>query len=187
MPNLKPYRDYSEHDVLNGLYSWSGTIPVTKGTFVKISSGWSTETELAELGNAGAAYNNVVSQRIGLNTRVAACNSSGDNAIGLLLYDVRENDENGLPLKFFPDKQARMQCTISGQSVVILQRGKVLYSGINGGATPYVGITPGAPVYLGNDGGLNVSGSLTNAGVTKVGKFLGAPSADGWVLIDVQL
>jgi len=187
MPNLKPLRDYAEHDVLNGFYSWSGTIPQAKGVFVKISSGWSKDTELSELGDVGARYNNVVSQRVGLNTRVAACTNSGDAAIGVLLYDVRELDENGLPLKFDAAKQARMQCTISGQSTVILRKGLVLYSGVNGGSVPVVGVTPGAPAYLGTDGGINVSGSLANTAVTKVGQFLGTPSADGWVLLDVNL
>jgi hypothetical protein len=187
MPNIKPLRDINEHDIVNGFYTWSGTIPAIKGTFVKISSGWSTETELAELGDVGARYSNVVSQRVGLPTAVAACNSSGDNAVGILLYDVRELDENGLPLKFDSAKQARMQCTLSGQSVVIAQRGKFLYSGVNGGAVPIVGVTAGASAYLGTDGGINTSGSLTNGNVTKVGKFLGVPNAQGWVLVDIQL
>jgi hypothetical protein len=187
MPNLKPLRDYNENDVLNGFYTLSGSVPTSKGTFVKIFSGWSTEAELAEIGNAGAAYTNVVSQRVGLASSVCPCAGSGDNAIGLLLYDVRELDENGLPLKWDASKQARMQCTLSGQSTVILREGLVLYSGVNGGNTPVVGVTPGAPAYLGTDGGINTSGSLTNANVTKVGKFLGIPDAKGWVLLDVQL
>ena len=188
MPNLRPLRDYDEHNVLNGFYSWSGTIPTNKGTFVKISSGWSTETELSELGDVGAHYNNVVSQRVGLPSQVAACNASGDNVIGCLLYDVRENDENGLPLKFDAAKQARMQCTISGQSVVILRKGTVLFSGVNGGNTPVVGVTAGAPAYLGTDGGVSTSGALSNlANVSKVGRFLGVPNAQGWVLLDIDL
>lgn len=188
MPNLKALRDYSEHNVLNGFYSYSGTIPAIKGTFVKISSGWSTEAELSELGDVGQHYSNVVSQRIGLNTRVAACNGSGDAAIGCLLYDVREVDENGLPLKFDRAKQTRMQCTLSGQSTVILRKGMVLYSGVNGGNVPVVGVTAGANCYLGTDGGVNTSGSLSNlANVTQVGKFLGVPDAAGWVLLDINL
>ncbi len=188
MPNIRPLRDYDEHDVLNGFYAWSGTIPQTKGVFVKIFSGWSPDSELAELGNAGAAYNNVVSQRVGLSTTVCPCVGTGDNAIGMLLYDVRENDENGLPLKWDAGKQARMQCVLSGQSTVILQKGKVLYSGVNGGATPVVGVTPGAPAFLGTDGGVNTSGSLANAGnVTKVGRFLGVPDSHGWTLLQVDL
>lgn len=188
MPNLRPYRDIDEHWILNGHYSWSGSIPTNKGTFVKISSGWSTETELAELGDVGAHWNNVVAQRVGLPSQVAACNASGDNAVGCLLYDVREVDENGIPLKFDSAKQARMQCTISGQSVVILRKGTVLYSGVNGGNNPVVGVTPGAPAYLGIDGGVNTSGSLGNlANVTRVGRFLGIPNAQGHVLLEIDL
>lgn len=188
MPNIRPLRDIDEHNVLNGFYAWSGNIPQTKGVFVKIASGWSTETELAELGDVGAHYNNVVSQRVGLPTAVAACTSSGDNAIGILLYDVRELDENGLPLKYDQGKQTRMQCTLSGQSTVIAQRGKFLYSGVNGGNTPVVGVTAGAPCFLGTDGGINTSGSLSNlANVTRVGRFLGVPNAQGWVLVDITL
>jgi len=187
MPYIKPLRDVDEHNVLNGFYAWSGAIPTTKGIFVKIFSGWSTESELSELGNASSAYNNVVNQRVGLSTTVCPAFGSGDNAIGLLLYDVRELDENGLPLKWDSAKQARMQCTLSGQSVVIAQKGKFLYSGINGGANPVVGVSPGAPAYLANDGGINTSGSLTNAGVTKVGKFLGVPNAQGVCLVQIDL
>lgn len=188
MPNIRPLRDQDEHDVLNGFYAWSGAIPATKGVFVKIASGWSSDAELSELGNAGAAYNNVVSQRVGLTTTVGACNGSGDNAIGMLLYDVRELDENGMPLKWDAAKQARMQCVLSGQSVVIAQKGKFLYSGVNGGANPVVGVTPGAPAYLGTDGGINTSGSLSNLGnVTQVGRFLGVPNAQGWTLVQIDL
>lgn len=186
MPNLKPLRDYNENNVLNGFYSWSGTIPTIKGTFVKISSGWSTETELTDLGDVGAHYNNVVSQRVGLPSQVAQCNASGDAAIGCLLYDVREVDENGIPLKFDPAKQARMQCTISGQSVVILRKGLVLYSGVVGTATA------GGAAYLGLNGNVNGTTSGTAAlasigTVTKVGKFMGNVDANGWVLLDVDL
>ena len=35
MPTLRPFRDYDEHDVVN-LFKYSGTIPVNKGTVVKI-------------------------------------------------------------------------------------------------------------------------------------------------------
>lgn len=188
MPNIKPFRDIDEHDVRNGFYAWSGTIPTTKGTLVKISSGYSIDAELInDLGNAGAAYSNTVSQRAGLTTTVGPVNGSGDNVYGMLLYDVRELDENGLPLKWDAAKQARMQCTISGQSVVLVKRGLFLYSGVNGGANPVVGVTPGAFAYAGTDGGINVSGSVGNAGVTKVGQFAGLPNKDGWVLLDLNI
>jgi hypothetical protein len=186
MPNLRPLRDYSEHDVLNGFYAFSGSIPATKGTFVKIASGWSSDAELSELGNAGAAYNNVVSQRVGLSTTVGPCNGSGDSAIGCLLYDVRETDENGILLKWDAAKQARMQCVLSGQSTVILRKGLVHYSGVVGA------VTAGGAAYLGMDGNVNgtVSGTATLASigtVTRVGTFLGLTNAQGWVLLDIDL
>lgn len=188
MPNLKSLRDYSEHDVLNGFYAFDGPMPTTKGNFVKIASGWIPgETELADLGSPGASYNNVVAQRVGLPSTVTKVAASGDNAIGVLLYDYREVDENSIPLRFDSAKQARMQCLISGQSAVILRKGIVLYSGVNGGGVPVVGVTPGAPAYLAADAGINTSGSLTNAGVKRVGTFLSLPNPQGWTLVDIQL
>lgn len=188
MPNLKPLRDYSEHNVLNGFYAFDGPMPTTKGNFVKIASGWIPgETELVDLRSPGASYTNVVAQQVGLPSTVTKTNASGDNAIGVLLYDYREVDENSIPLRFDSAKQARMQCLISGQSAVILREGIVLYSGVNGGANPVVGVTPGAPAFLGTDGGVNVSGSISNASVKRVGTFLSLPNPQGWTLLDIQL
>lgn len=188
MPNIKPYRDVDEHDIRNGLYAWSGAIPASKGTLVKIASGWSSDSDLSELGDVGAHYNNVVSQRIGLSTTVGPVNGSGDNVYGMLLYDVRELDENGIPLKFDRNKQDKMQCVLSGQSVVLVKRGLFMYSGINGGNVPIVGVVPGAPVFAGTDGGVSTSGSLANLGnVTKVGQFAGLPNAQGWCPIDFDI
>jgi hypothetical protein len=189
MPDIRPLRDLSEHDVFNGFYRFDGILPQQKGIFVTIgNSGWSPEAELGDLTTAGASYDKVVSQRVGLTTDVRACTATGDNALGVLLYDVRETDENDIPLRFDPAKQARMQCNISGQSCVIAQRGKFLYSGVNGSNVPVVGVTVGAPAYLAADGGISTSGShLDPTACTKVGKFLGIPNAQGWVLVDIQL
>lgn len=189
MPNIRPLRTIDEHDV-NPFYAFQATtapLPATKGTFVKILSGWNTEQEIQELGDVGASWANVVSQRFGVHSRVTNCNASGDNAIGMLLYDVRETDENGEKLIFNTRKLDQMQAVLSGQAVPIVSKGYFLYSGVNGGRLPVVGVTPGAPAFLGTDGGINVSGSVTNGGVTKVGRFEGVPDANGWVLIKLDL
>lgn len=189
MPTIRPFRDINQHNVLN-LYTFnpSGTYPAVKGTFVKVLSGWNTEQNLTELGDVGAHYGNVVSQRYGIAASVATCTSSGDSAIGMLLYDVRETDENGEKLVYHPDKAARMQAVVSGQAVPILQKGLVLYSGVNGGGKIQAGaVVPGAPAYLGTDGGINTSGSLVNASVTRIGTFVGVPDANNWVLLKVDL
>ena len=52
-----------------------------------------------------------------------------DVPLGMLLYDVREDDENGEKLIFNPRKAAENDYVISGQAVPILTRGIVLYSG----------------------------------------------------------
>ena len=64
MPNLLPFRDYDEHDVIN-LFAYDGT-SVNKGSLVKVMStnGWEATDEM-ELGNpvSETVYGNTVSQR----------------------------------------------------------------------------------------------------------------------------
>lgn len=180
MPNLRPFRVVDEHDVVN-LFKFSGTLPASKGTMVYIHSGWDADQDLQLLGSPGASFNNTVSQRYGVTARVAACNDSGQAAVGLLLYDVRETDENGEKLIFNPTKAAQMQCVLSGQAVPFASKGVFLYSGVGG--TP-VG---GQPAYLGVDGGPHANGVLYNTLNTRVGTFLGAKDSRGWTLLKVDL
>lgn len=186
MPTLRPFRDVDYHNVLN-LYTVTGTLPVLKGNFVKIISGWSTEQELQQLGDVGLHAQNAVSQRWGIAPFCAVCDGSGDSAIGVMLYDVRETDENGEKLVFKPEKLARMQSVLSGQACPIATKGVFLYSGVNGGGRNPVTVTAGNPAYLGIDGGVNTSGTTTNGSVTRVGTFLGPADKNGWVLLKVQL
>jgi len=52
---LRPFRDYDEHDVLN-LFSYdttnlsAGSINITKGSLVKIATGWKNYDSGVELG-----------------------------------------------------------------------------------------------------------------------------------------
>ncbi|MEK6881865.1 MAG: hypothetical protein AABY22_19765, partial [Nanoarchaeota archaeon] len=63
---LAPWRQYNESDVFN-MCAYSGSIPVTAGTVVKlVASGWrSDETDLQTIGAVGASFNNTVSTRWG--------------------------------------------------------------------------------------------------------------------------
>jgi hypothetical protein len=180
MPNLRPFRVVDEHDVVN-LFKFSGTLPASKGTMVYIHSGWDADQDLQLLGSPGASFNNTVSQRYGVTARVAACNDSGQAAVGLLLYDVRETDENGEKLIFNPAKAAQMQCVLSGQAVPFATKGIFLYSGVGG--TPVAG----SPAYLGTDGGITSAGLLYNTTVTKVGSFLGQKDGRGFILFKLDL
>ena len=177
MATLRPFRDYNEHDVIN-LFKFSGTIPANKGTLVKvIGNGWLTTDELERLGSVGATYNNVQSERYGV---AAAVGVAGDTPMGMLLYDVKETDENGEKLIFHPRKQAEMEVALSGQAVPVVTKGTFLYSGATLAAQSPVG---GTTLYCGAAGDIT-TGVASNV---KVGKALGAPDADGVVLVRMNL
>lgn len=128
MATLRPYRNYDEKNVINQ-FSFSGTIPATAGTFVKIQRGFvDTDEPIEMLGSVGQSYNNVTSQRYGTYAKIATAGAT-DNVLGMMLNDVREVDENGELLKFNPRKAAEMGCVLSGQSVPVVSKGEFLYSG----------------------------------------------------------
>lgn len=178
MPTLRPFRDYDEKDVIN-LYTVSGApidttfnIIATKGTLVKIAGdGFKIENEPIEmLGNFGAfSVGNFVAQRYGVTSKVTI-SQAADKPLGMLLFDVRELDENQLPLKYNPRKAAEMEAALSGQAVPIVTKGTFLYSGIvvSGG----VAATAGIDVYAG------VNGVIATSGTNKIGKLLGSTGTD---------
>lgn len=173
MPNLRPFRDYDEHDVVN-LFSYSGSLPVNKGTIVKIvGNGWKNTDELEMLGSPGASYGNTVSERYGVAAKIGKA-GSGDASLGILLVDVKETDENGEKLIFNPRKAAEMGVAISGQAVPVATRGVFLYSGVAG--SPAAG---GTAYWNGSE--------ISSVGGTTIGKFLGAKDADNNVLVRINL
>lgn len=189
MPSLGKFRQYDEHDVIN-LFGFSGNFPVSKGTFVKVGgSGFVPGRRLGMIGSPGASFANTVSQRWGNPYSVVACTSSGDNTIGMLLYDGKEVDENGNKLIFNAQKAAELEVFVSGQTAPVVRKGIFYYSGINGAGANAGAITPGAGAFLGIDGGLNTSGSLlgNNPQCTKVGQFLSARDDNGFALVRIDI
>ncbi len=184
MPNLKPFRDFDEHDVIN-LFTMSGNDSANKGTFVKIQSGWTNDDFDRNPSSAGnwAAYQNTVSMRYGVRAQVVAC-ATGDAAIGMTLYDMRERDENGELLIYNPRKAGEMQAIMSGQAVPIVTRGIFLYSGIAGT------VTAGATLYPTTNGELTVQLTGTSSGAilqpNACGRTLGPKDSQGWCLIRVD-
>lgn len=175
---LRPFRDYSEHEVLN-LFAYSGaaessSVILTKGAAVKLSaegftvgptsSSANQPTEL--LGNVGAAFPLSQSQRFGVRPKVTLA-TSGD-VLGLTLLDVRELDENGEKLIFNPRKAAEMNVVISGQAVPVLTRGVVLYSG-----DAIASATAGQIAVVSGTAGELANVSAVRGTEVAVGKFLG--------------
>ena len=183
---LKPFRDYSEHDVIN-LFAFGdpnqalGTTDVVyAGSCVKVLTGWSNTNELSQIGNVGAGYANTVSTRWGVTADVQYTDGGADEAaLGITLYDVREYDENGEKLAFNPRKQEELQCSLTGQAVPIATRGVFLMA--TGAWSSSAGILQDNDVFATGDGKVtNWGAKATN---NRIGRTLGGPDADGSVLV----
>jgi hypothetical protein len=187
--NLRPFRDYDEHDVIN-LFAHRGN-DVNKGSLVKMetATGWKNTAEptMTE-GVIGASYGNTVSNRYAVTAKVVDA-GSGDKPLGMTLWDVKETDENGEKLLYNPRKAAEMQAVISGQSVPIATRGVFLYSGATLNATHATqGPVAGEYLYAAAAGQMMVASSVGwNSTVAKVGQVLGGKDSNNHVLIRLDV
>ena len=183
---LKPFRDYSEHDVIN-LFAFGdhavtlGTTDVVyAGSCVKVRTGWQNTDELSMIDNVGAAYNNTVSKRWGVAAEVEYTDGGADEAsLGITLYDVREYDENGEKLAFNPRKQAELQASLTGQAVPIATRGLFLMA--TGAWDTSPGVVFNQDVFATGDGNVTTKGNKSDN--NRIGRTLGNPDADGSVLV----
>lgn len=184
MPQLKPFRDYDEHDVIN-LFTLKDQSDVNKGTFVKLTSGqgWAstdevfgdTQSAVGSTSYAARAVSNRYIVQAGLDIA-----GSGNAPIGMTLYDLKETDENGEKLVFNPRKAAEMQTAISGQAVPVATRGVFLYSGATLAAEA---VDAGSVLYGADNGEV----SATSGGdKKKVGVALGAKDSNNYVLIRID-
>lgn len=170
-----------DHDIVNGLFAYSGAIPVSAGTIVTFlnNSGYKTsESDMIPASFVGMnSFANTVSTTWTLGCKVKDA-ASGDVPLGMLRYDVRAYDENGLRGHFYRQKWAENEWLQSGQGVSILNAGFVFISGAIGS------VQAGAYGYPSGAGVLNaVTTTVTN---NKVGKFWGAPSDDGYALFQIK-
>jgi len=172
---LLPYRSINETDVING-YSFDSNSGEA-GTFVKVSAGNLT-LDPVEYGNFGPfanALGNARSQYPFVPQTVTTA-SSGDAGliIGMILRDVREVDENGEKLIYYPQKKQDLQCVLSGEAVPIASRGivEINVRGLAGGVCPSVGqaaiVMPGGKV-----SGVAFSAITSGQRDIMVGTFIG--------------
>ena len=155
MALLKPFRQYSENDVVN-LFAFDGS-DATRGAIVKLSTGaskdWKVDWEFDAV-SINNSYANTTSDRYSVTARVELA-GSGDAAFGMLMHDVKEYDENGEKLIWHPRKAHEMQVSLSGQAVPVLTRGIVLVNGIETTANPNgVAVGPGVKLYANDDGAI---------------------------------
>ena len=178
MANLKPFRDYDEHDVIN-LFAVNAE-SANKGTVVTADSNGVNLKDATSLDDLSPFANTLSAQfNVPWTVSPAASGAAKGEIVGLLLKDVRKFDENGEQLIFNPRKAAEMDVIISGQAAPILTKGLVLVNGIVG--TP--GFGSGAAVSDAGGGDLKV----VAYGSATVGKFLGPKNDEGYALLKVEL
>ena len=185
---LRPFRDYSEHEVVN-LFAFGddnvslGTTDVVyAGSVVKVKApGWNNGQETQDMiGNVGAGYANTISHRWGVTAEVEYTDGAGDEAsLGITLADVREYDENGEALKFNPRKAAELQAVLTGQAVPVCTKG--LFLTATGAWNSPTVVAFNMDVFATGDGLLTTQGNKTVNNV--IGRTLGGPDADGSVLV----
>ena len=133
---------------------------------------------MERLGSVGATYNNVQSERYGVAAAVGVA-GAGETPVGMLLYDVKEEDEN-VGEAIFPSSQASGNGSrLERSSCSCCHKRNLPYSVTLAAQSPVGGTT----LYCGANGDIT-TGVASNV---KVGKALGAPDADGVVLIRMNL
>lgn len=182
MPTLTPLRNYDEKDVIP-FFSFSGALPVNKGTLVTIAGSGLVQTQdpVEMLGSPGASFSNTVSQRYGVPYKVSLA-GTGSVPLGITLFDIKETDENGELLKFNPRKAKELEAVISGQNVPIVTKGMFGYSGITGAVAG-----GGVKLFCGVAGAIDSIDYNTVPKAIQVGISLGAKDANGItvILLDV--
>lgn len=120
---LLPFRQYDDNDVIN-MFAHSGT-DIGAGTIVKVSAA-NLDDDLIDLVDAGDAFlttqGNAYSP-LAVNPLKVATANSGDVALGIAVRDVRDTDENGEKLRFYPQKKEELQCVLSGESLPVATKG----------------------------------------------------------------
>ena len=154
LTKLLPFRAYSENDVIN-MFSYDGG-EVGAGLIVKITSA-DLNADAVEYGEGGFlnTIGNASSMYASVPHKVQLADS-GDIGLGILLRDVREEDENGEKIRFYPEKKAELQCVASGEAVPVATRGSFSFvdSAFDGGTIP----APMTQLALRDGGLLGVAG-----------------------------
>lgn len=175
---IRPFRDYSEHEVIN-LFALNGE--GNKGTFVTaVGNGFDLNTPVAF--EDDSFIDGSVSARFNIASKVAPAPSGTMPAmvLGMTLKDVKFRDENGYPLKFEPRKAAERDLVISGEAVPVVKRGIFLYSGIVGNP----GFGSGLAIANAGDGSLK---TVAAGDASSVARALGPKDANGFALIEIKL
>ena len=202
-PNLKPFRDYDEHEVINLYAHVDGD--VNKGTFVAITAAdgntnvWQSANSPAtpHLGGDAAFSANTPARATILREVVqwkvdtaagSLTEGAGSVPLGVILYDVKEENQWGEKTIFRPlTERAERQVVPSGAAIPILVRGLIKTNGFTGTPGPGSGAILSSGAGAGGAGWAQVTNGVSGNTLARVGKFLTSADADGYALLKVEL
>ena len=191
MSDIKPFRQYDEHDVIN-LFTFNGTtgtngVLLQAGKLVDIHTGWKSDSDPVDLSGSASGLSltgKALSTTWSLSAKVQAADA-GDQPIGMTLVAMRDEDENGEKLLYNPRKAAEMGVVIPGQSIPLATRGLFILKSDDASGWTNVTVSAGDLLYAGASGEITTS---SNSGANKlVGTALGAKDANGYALIKLDI
>ena len=181
---ILPYRDYSEHDVLNlfsldtsaeaaGFTSWTeaDSGDHDSGVVVKVKTGelpgdmpgglseHASGDELRKYLGASPTSAHIGYNAYPYNGMTVEPAGVGDVAVGITLRETLAYDENGEKLLYYKQKLDEAQAVLPGQTVPVLTRGLVLLDSSAFGTVP---TAVGAKLYLAAGGKLSAATSDWN-------------------------
>jgi hypothetical protein len=152
---LLPFRDYSEHEVVN-LFAYNSTTTAgaantaidlsssadnstdcDAGVFVKVNAGTlntsSTDWDPVDVDSTthGSYLGKTDFPHVGANyypqnnLTVTATTAATDNCVGITLRQTAQKDENGEKLNYNPQKKDELYAVLPGETVPVLKRGIV--------------------------------------------------------------
>ena len=187
---LKPYRDYSEHDVLN-IFTTTGVLQ--KGTLVSVVSAVGNTNVFQNTGAPPAtpymtnntafggapSYAYVTYGKVAWTVGAATTSTNVTGAqsgacIGMLLYEVASTNRFGEDYRYRPkfDRDEQQVCLV-GESVPIVKRGTFLTNNFSGTPVAGSGFTASNGKFLvgAHHKGISLGAILTSA------------DADGYALV----
>ena len=135
---LLPFRQYAEQDVINMFALQKADINQGTTTVGSGDAGIWVKVTQGGLNDGPTTYDDQYMDYLGMDpsnvpyvgrdqyprvvTEVGVA-TSGDNAIGVTLYQTAKEDENGQKLLYYPQKKLETQSVLPGESVPVLSRG----------------------------------------------------------------
>jgi hypothetical protein len=125
---LLPFRQYDDNDVIN-FYSYDLETGEA-GSVVKVSAANLNDEPVEYVERTDSdSWDGTMGRALSLYpetpykvTKVSDT-GAGVRPLGILLRDIRNKDENGENLLYYPEKKAELQCVVSGEAVPIATKG----------------------------------------------------------------